>query len=463
MNKVSLQIVKTGLVALAIILAHDLALAQSAPAPSGSWSAASAISPVLVPDPTRGSQLNDVAVNSSGLTIAAWDQYTYDIGGSSTIGAAVQSGGIWAAPFTISPTPGNSFDPKVAVGADGSMAISWIFFTPDGTQQQMQVAVKSPTDNTWTVTTLAQGPTGGVAIAQFVPVAIDAAGNVTAAWTLWNGTRHVVQSATLPKDGTWSLPVTLSGPTTDGLYLGLAVNARGDAAVTYTISPYASGGKTWAEYVFRSGPAGTWTSPVVVSEVVSNTAGYVVNPLLRLDAAGLATVAYFNKGVEATRQLTAATWTTPRSVLHAPNGFSYLSPDLSVDDRGNALLVVSIFDPNIARASVWITRGKANGNWSKQLRLTDPTALVDAYVTRCTLSPNGKLAMVGWIDHYHATVQESTFAGGIWSPAVTIGEDTAFSAFQEVLGLRAASTTVVRAIWKNMTTTTQIMASDYSP
>jgi len=27
--------------------------------------------------PTRGSQLNDVAVNASGLTVAAWDQYNF--------------------------------------------------------------------------------------------------------------------------------------------------------------------------------------------------------------------------------------------------------------------------------------------------------------------------------------------------------------------------------------------------
>jgi hypothetical protein len=32
-------------------------------------------------DPIRGSQLNDVAVNAGGLTIAAWDQFTYAPGG----------------------------------------------------------------------------------------------------------------------------------------------------------------------------------------------------------------------------------------------------------------------------------------------------------------------------------------------------------------------------------------------
>src|SRR5512140_2962146 len=205
------------------------------------WSGAATISPALQPDPTRGSQLNDVAVNATGLAIAAWDQFTYTATGPYTIGVAVQSGGRWGAPFTISSTTGFSSDPKVAVGADGTMAVSWVYQDVTLTQQSMQVAVKAPAASKWTTTTLAAGPIGGVAITGFVPVGIDANGNVTAAWTLWDGTRHVVQAATMSKGGSWSAPVTLSGPTTDGLYLGLAVNAGGDAAVAYTISPYASG------------------------------------------------------------------------------------------------------------------------------------------------------------------------------------------------------------------------------
>jgi len=100
-------------------------------APATGWSGASAISPDVVPDPTRGSQLNDVAVNASGVTVAAWDQFgSYDkstgtYNWTATIGAAVQSGGRWSVPFTISGnTAGYATTPKVAVGADGTMAVS---------------------------------------------------------------------------------------------------------------------------------------------------------------------------------------------------------------------------------------------------------------------------------------------------------------------------------------------------
>jgi len=299
-----------------------------------------------------------------------------------------------------------------------------------------------------------------------VPVGVDANGNVTAAWTLWDGTRHVVQAATLPKGGVWSTPVSLSGPTTDGLYLSLAVNASGDAAVAYTASPYASNlAGTYAEYVFRDGPAGTWTTPVVVSEIIPSTIGYVTNPQVALDAYGLATVIYFGYGVEATRQLSLLSWTPPQTVLQAPNQVSsYISPDLAVDNDGNAVAVVSIFDATIGvdRASVWVNHGTPKGSWNGQQRITDPTVPVDAYATRAAMSPDGTLVMVGWIDHYHGTVQVSTLVGGVWGAANTIGRGTAsWSSSQEVLGLRAGAGNVARAVWKNAKTGTQTMAANY--
>lgn len=449
------------------------ALAVPAYAGGSGWAGATAISPVNQPDPTRGSQLNDVAVNPSGLTIAAWDQYTYSNGGGATIGAAVQSGGKWGAPFTVSGTAGFSMAPKVAVGADGTLAVSWTYQDPStvpSPQQRIQVAVKPANASAWTTTTLASGPIGGVAITQFVPVGVDGNGNVTAAWSIWNGTIHLVQAATMPKGGSWSAPVSIA-PALDGIDPALAMNANGAAAVAFSVSPYATvaGGcvpspGTCALYAYRGGPGGSWSTPVQVSETIPNTVGYVTNPLLGLDVNGLATVVYMGYGVEATRQVAAGSWIAPASVIQ-PNifGASYTSPDLAVDSNGNAVVAVSVFDPtiNVDRASVWVAQGTANGAWSAQQRITDPTVPVDAYATRVAVSPDGSLAMVGWIDHYHGTVQVSKWTGTAWGGATTIGRGTAFSSFQEVLGLDAGSGTVARAVWKNAKTGTQTMAANY--
>ena len=432
---------------------------------AGHWSGPVAISPVCQPDPTRGSQMNDIAVNANGLSIAAWDQFTYNNGGPYTIGAAIQSGDKWSAPFTISGSEGFSMSPKVAVGADGTMAVSWIYEDAALTLQRVQVAVKPATSVLWTTATLAQWPAGGVSMTQFAPVAVDNAGNVTAVWLVWDGTRHVAQAATMPKGGGWGQATALSGAPTDALYPSLAVNARGDAAVVYSHSSYAgyiTG--TYAQFVFRDGPTGAWSQPVIITETLPSNVGYVTGPQVVLDAAGLATVVYFGRGLEGIRQISRSSWASPVALIPPPNPVSYyLSADLGVDSAGNAVVAASMFDATVGvdRASVYVALGAPSGYWSAPQRLTDPAVPVDAYATRVAVSPDGLLAMVGWIDHYHGTVQVSTLNDTTWSAADTIGRGTAFASFQEVLGLDAASGGVARAIWKSTKSGTQTMATSY--
>jgi hypothetical protein len=206
--------------------------------------------------------------------------------------------------------------------------------------------------------------------------------------------------------------------------------------------------------------------PVKISETISSSVGYVMNPSIGLDANGRATVIYTGSGLEATRQLADGTWTaTPNPIITTPiPGASFTSPDLAVDGNGNAVATVAIFDPtiNVDRSSVYVVRGAPGGSWTPQQRLTDPTVPVDAYATRAAMSPAGGLVLVGWVDHYHGTVQVSRFVNGSWGAATTIGKGTAWSAFQEQMGVSAGSDTVAVAIWKNAKTGTQTMGSTFS-
>jgi hypothetical protein len=474
------------LIAAALFLSIDAQLAFAA-----SWSGTSAISPALQPDSRGGSQMNDVAVNANGLTVAAWDQYNFYAPVSASIGIAIQSGGRWGAPCTFSGTaipnpnpdgsPGRadnlpctvtssgitnfSMTPKVAVGANGTLAVSWTY--QDATQQgqKVQVAVKPAGSTMWTGYTLATFTPGGVSITRSVPVAIDASGNVTAAWNVWDGTRNVVQAATLPSGSNiWSATSTLSGQGHDGLYFSLAVNAAGDAGVAYSLSPYTTYSTGTAAYYVSRNANGSWSMPVEISETIMSWVGYVASPQVGLDANGLATVIYMGNSLEATRQLADGSWTLPKTIVQSNvSGASYMSADLAVDNNGKALVALSIFDPtvNVDRASVWVTQGDTAGTWTPQLRITDPSVPVDAYATRVAASPNGSLKLVGWIDHYHGTAQVAQWNGSVWN-TTTIGQGTAFSGFQEVLSLDAVSGTVARAIWKSSTKKgPKIMATSY--
>jgi hypothetical protein len=469
----------------AIVATPAYCASKTGPSGGGSWTTGAAISPTLQPDPTRGAQLGDIEVNASGLTVAAWDQYTYNNGGGATIGVAVRSGGRWGAPFTISVATGYAMNPRVAVGADGTMAVSWTYedsATSPNPQRKVQVAVKPSGSSAWTTGTLATGVPAGVAVTHFVPVAVDAGGNVTAAWTYWDGTHSVMQTATLPfgKDPSitqdplkgWSVPTTHGpGATESAMYPDLAIDAKGDAAIVYSVSRCAGCNMPEvAMYSFRSGLAGAWTTPTPVSERMY----YVSSPRVALDSTGRGTVLYFAYGVEANRQNADGTWpATGATILFAPApGSSYGSFDLGLDSNGNALVAASIFDAtvNVDRSSVWVTRSLPTGGWSTQQRLTDPAVPIDAYAASVAVSPDGSLAVVGWIDHYHGTVQVARLAGGTQGIATTdtwttttLGRGTAFSSFQEVLCLDAGAGTIARALWKNTKSGTQWYSASYGP
>ena len=449
-------------VALASLVAPAmLAAPVSAAKPaSGTWSGPVAISPALQPDPTRGSQIHDVAVNAGGTTIAAWDQFSYTGSGGSTIGAAVQTAGKWGTPFTVSATGGYSTTPRVAVGADGTLAVSWIYqdssVTTPAPQEKVQVAVRPAGSTTWTTSDLATYAMGGTqGTGQTVPIGIDARGNLTAAWSAWDGTRHTIRAASWTAAAGWGAPATITPTGFDGLWPALSVNARGDAALVYTASPWAYGTMPAATYSFRSGPGGTWSS-----QAAPWTGGA---GMVELDGNGRATLVARPAGLEASRQLPDGSFTTPVTAIPSPiAGGSWVSTDLAMDANGNALVVAAIFDAtvNVDRSTVWVSRGSPTGAWTTPVRLTDPTVPIDAYAAQAAVSPDGGLMLAGWIDHYHGTVQVARWSGGAWT-TTTIGRGTAFSSFQEVLALDASSSAVARATWKNTKGGTTIYATGF--
>ncbi|HEX8025611.1 MAG TPA: hypothetical protein VF484_05370, partial [Candidatus Limnocylindrales bacterium] len=239
----------------------------------------------------------------------------------------------------------------------------------------------------------------------------------------------------------------------------------GRAGLVYVTSAYASGTGTDARYASRGGPAAAWTAPVTVSETLPNTVGYITSPAVGVDTRGLATVAWLGRGIEAVRQVGSDSWTSPATVIPSPNvTVSFGSPDIGVDRSGSAILAVSIFDAtiNVDRASAWAARGASSGSWTAPVRLTDPAVPIDAYAVRAAIAPEGGLVLVAWADHFHGTVQVARLdlTTGTWT-TTNVGKGTAWSSFQEVVSLEAASSTTARIAWKNAKTGTQVFVADF--
>jgi hypothetical protein len=460
--------VLAGLLTFALLLASSSAVAAGAAA---GWGGSVVVSGALNPDPTRGSQLIDMAGNANGVIVAAWEQYSYAGAGSSSIGVAVQTAGRWSAPATISSATASAFVPSVAVGADGTSAVSWTSqtsaLTPPATAT-IQVAVRRPGASAWTVYSLDQEPMTGAQTTEAAPLGIDSSGDVTVAWTFWDGTHNAIKAAALMHGATvWTAKQVVSS-NVDASSPSLAVNAAGDAAIVYlgttTTNPMAV-----AQLVSRTGATGSWTTvPATVSETIDWSVGYVQLPKVVLDSAGHPTVMYraLGSGIEVNRPQPDGSW-LPQGTMVIPStvpGASLLSPDVAVDDTGNVYVVVSIFDPtiNVDRASVW-TNVWTGGHWTGPTRLTDPTVPVDAYATRVSASTDGRLVMVGWIDHYHGVVQESAWSGSAWGKPTTIGKGAAWAAFQDQMRLSVGSSTKATAIWKRSSSSKglQILAASY--
>src|SRR4051812_50075966 len=111
-----------GTTAALVLIFAMLAAPASAKQPvkgASSWSSQVAISAVNQPDPTRGSQLSDVAINASGQAIAAWDQFLYSNGGAGSNRGAGGSGGRGGTPLTLPRGGGGSQTPPGAAGGGG--------------------------------------------------------------------------------------------------------------------------------------------------------------------------------------------------------------------------------------------------------------------------------------------------------------------------------------------------------
>lgn len=96
--------------------------------------------------------------------------------------------------------------------------------------------------------------------ASWSKVGIDAAGDATAVWTRSDGSHFYAQAATRPVGGSWGAPVDLSGAVGAAESPMLAVNAAGDVVAAWK---QRSGGSEAIETNYR--PAGgAWEGPVAV-------------------------------------------------------------------------------------------------------------------------------------------------------------------------------------------------------
>jgi hypothetical protein len=167
-----------------------------------------------------------VAIDESGNAIAVW-QLDEDAGPPHIVQAAVlRAGGRFSRPRTLS---AHAIGPAVAMNAAGDAIVTWARATKSGDVVQ---AATRPRGGSFKrpITLSAAGQD-----ASFSDVAMNAAGEAIVVWERGRGKTHVVQATLRPAGGSFSRPVDLSaaGQQADGARV--AIGRAGDAIVTWSL------------------------------------------------------------------------------------------------------------------------------------------------------------------------------------------------------------------------------------
>ncbi len=300
----------------------DTSSIRAAFRPKGApWGPAQRIS--LPAAATEGPKL---AMDRSGNAVAIW--HSSSGGQNSVVQAAVRpAGGSWSAPQDLSAPSEAAFNADVAVAAGRVTAVWTVLhdWRPVVQSSSRMIA------GTWAAAETISGPIGSA----YVPVvAMDEQGGAVASWQWWDGAYRVVQAASRPAGGSWSTPEELSGPGRSASAPRVAMDANGNALVGWIRS-----NGSWAAAQIASRPAaGTWGPPQNLSERGGNAGSIDIAMNRRGDAA----VSWIQHRLSANADLWssfraagAARW----SRVPVTQSWSGLQARIALDDGGDATTV----------------------------------------------------------------------------------------------------------------------------
>jgi hypothetical protein len=276
----------------------------------------------------------DVLINGSGEAMAIWRSTD---GPDTVIQASVFDGTNWdALPTDVSGTVGNPRGPQLSVSPAGVFTVVWY---------RAELATNVIESSQWNGTTWSPIETvslGATENAEISRVVADNDGDVIALWQgqLAPAGPYYVRAARFT-GGAWSAPATVSAPAVlavgDTLAPQLAIDGAGNATAAW----HQSDGTTTLIHVSRYDVlTDTWGAPQPLSaaggnavnpRVESDTAGNVTALWRRFDSAGYAIIQ--------TSRYSAATGTWGPVVALSTSGRQSQSQRLAVDALGNVTAV----------------------------------------------------------------------------------------------------------------------------
>jgi hypothetical protein len=268
--------------------------------------------------------LPQVAVDPAGNAIVVWDQA--DASGSTVWARRFVPGTGWMTASSL----GTGLNPWVAVDAAGDALVVWM--TPDVAGFSLKARRFDIVALGWAAATLIETEDAGLAAR--VRLGFDAAGNATAVWYQYDGTRATVGANRFTAGAGWGTAMRLESEDGFAIDPEIAVDPAGNAIVVW-IQEDATGVNLRAR---RFEPASGWGS----TTVVDTGAGAAGSPAVAIDTAGNAIAIW--QQVDVTRTLFAsrlargATWSAPVAIDTADFGDTFF-PRIAIDPTGAAVAV----------------------------------------------------------------------------------------------------------------------------
>lgn len=391
------------------VLAGAAALASAGPGAAASWLPGTTLS-------AEGEDTvsTDLAVGAGGAAAMIWRANQYSP--SSEVKAAVhEPGAAWSAPVSLAPGA-YAFEPRIAVGADGSATATWLERDAASGSPAVVRAARRPAGGSWTSATTISSPTDNATLS--LEVGVDAAGNAVVVWLsqeLGQSTGRFM--AALRRGGTWQTPTALGDPIQDPDQLTLDVAASGNATAAWVRSD----GTNKRIVTTSLSTSGTWSAPNDL------TFGGVDTdfPRVAVDAQGDATLVWRRRDnpivVQAATRAASGDWTSPTTVSNAAE--HALGASVDVDAAGNATAAwrSSGSDPQ----QLVVADRPAGGAWTAPTVLTSDGR--NGFEVAVARSSSGQTALA-W-RHASTTFTSAAEgnmqalvrpAGGTWSAITTL-------------------------------------------
>lgn len=276
---------------------------QSSSRPSGGdWS-----SPVDVSLEGENAAQQQVTVDSAGLATAVWTRY---IDGDRIVQSSTRpSGGDWSTPVNVSVLGDTANDPQVTVDSSGLVSVVWSRRIGDNLLIQSS---SRPSGGTWSTPVELSLPGQDASKPQ---VTVDSTGLATAVWWRYADGGAIVQSSSSRDGGPWTTPIDVSSPGERASQPQLTVDSSGQVTAVWRREV---GNGPESTFVVQSSSlprGGTWSIPVDLS--IEGESGD--EPKVKADPTGAVT-AVWRRTVEGNRIIQSSFIAGPTPALANTGG-----------------------------------------------------------------------------------------------------------------------------------------------